>query len=160
MRQIKPAIALAVLSVAVAAGQTVVNSALLDTSSGDSCSFLLTMGAIAANGVVVVKLQGGNLADGSDMADILPPPVGSGQTAPPATLTLAPADANSMQLLEVHRPTTKYIRVVLTRTVANSDVVAIHGLVYGLYFEPAAQPGISQSLLLVTPPVSGAVQAQ
>lgn len=102
------------LSNAVAAGVTTINSSVLDTQGANGARFLTAFGAIVAGAVTSVKIQQGNLADGSDMADL-----------EGTSITVADDDDNQVVVHEIHNPRERYLRVVVLRATQNSTVDAI-----------------------------------
>ena len=140
MRQIRQGVSLLLIAGAVAAAQTVVTSQTIDASAGDSAAFMVNVGPIAAGGTLKVKIFGGEAANGSDKAQILD-----------AVLNLTVADANKKALIDIHRPTSKYLTVVVERAVGDSALVSIEALLFGAYDEPVEQPQLSQYVALVSP---------
>jgi hypothetical protein len=73
----------------------------------------VNFGTLTAGAVTTLKLQYGNAANGSDMADVagssisIPQSTGSGQT---------------FLSVELHRPTKRYARVAVVRSTANAVI--------------------------------------
>lgn len=109
---ITQAIAVDVAGAPAAAGTTAVNGVVVDTLGNESIAFLVHFGAITATAVTTVKVQTGDMADGSDMADV----VGSAVTVPDT------ASNKVVMSAELHRPRKRYARYVVTRVTANSVV--------------------------------------
>jgi hypothetical protein len=78
----------------VAAGTSNQNGAVIDMSGFEGVQFVALFGALTPNQVTSLKVQQGNLADGSDMADL----AGSAHAA------LADTDANKCLVTEFFRP--------------------------------------------------------
>lgn len=93
-----------------AAGVTTVIGATLDMSGFDSVMALIPLGAVVATGTAVIKWQGGELADNSDMADLLGTGIAIGDT-----------DDDNLYYSEITPlPEHRYVRIVITRATANS----------------------------------------
>ncbi len=105
------------VSNAVAAGAADANSSVVDTAGFEDVTFIVAFGAITAGAVTGVKAQQGTAADGSDMADISD-----------AVVAVADDADNKLVVLEVVKPTKRYVRAVVTRKTQNAvidDVTAI-----------------------------------
>lgn len=114
--------------VAAAAGQTAVNGNVIDTSQYESIAFLVQFGAIAAGAVTGIKLQAGDQANGSDMADV----PGSAVAVPVA------ASGKGAWSAEIHRPTKRYVRAVVTRGTADATVAGGFALLGRAGVQPPA----------------------
>ena len=68
---------------AVAAGVTNQNGSVIDMSGFEGVQFIALFGALTASQVTSLKVQQGNLADGSDMADLAAYYAQSGLAAKP-----------------------------------------------------------------------------
>jgi hypothetical protein len=90
------------------------------------------LGAVTATGVPAIKWQHGDLADGSDMADV------TGSTA-----TGNDTMSNKLLGTEIHRPTKRYMRPILTRTAAN---VVLSSMM--VYLFNASHTSVTQTDLL------------
>ncbi len=112
---------------AAAAGQTALTSDSVDMANFEGVEFEVIMGAITAGGVQSAKLQQSS-DDGSadDFSDI----EGSSQT-------IADDDDNQVFVLEVHRPTKRYVRCVVSRATQNSVLDAIVARQYGGRVKPS-----------------------
>lgn len=130
---------------AQAAGVTNINSSVVDTANFDIARFEALLGAINATGVVNVKLQGGALADGSDMADLVGCAVAYGDT-----------DDNKVAILEVSCPRERYMRCVIERTVANSVIDGVLCLLGGPSIAPTTDDAATvKSRILACGPSDG-----
>lgn len=97
---------------AAAEGQSLVTGNTIDAAGYESVAFLIQLGTISAGGTVEIKVQAGDQSNGSDMADV-----------PGAVVELTDADAGKgVWSAELHRPTKRYVRAVITRGTANSAV--------------------------------------
>jgi hypothetical protein len=123
---------------AQAAGQTAINSDVIDTAGAESVEFLVVWGAITAGGVQSVKLQQGKLSDLSDSADL----AGSSQA-------VADTDDNKITRAEIIRPQERYVRAVVSRETQDSVVSAIIAI---LRF-PRVRPITQHSTIQGTPEV-------
>src|SRR5574343_348087 len=84
---------------AAGTGDTVAGT-VIDRMDYSSIAFITQVGTIASGGTVKVKIQHGDLANGSDMADI----AGSG-------VDLADTDDNKRVCHEIYHGTKRYYRV-------------------------------------------------
>lgn len=106
------------VSNAVAAGTTDVNTTAVDCMNADGVRFTVLFGALTANQVTSVKLQGGSLANGADAADLLDSSTGTVIK----TANLADADTNRVAVIEVYKPKVRYVRAVIDRGTANAVI--------------------------------------
>ncbi len=143
MRQLLPGVALLLLSGAVIAGQTAVTSQTVDTQGFDSTTFVANVGTVAAGGTLTMKIFGGEASDGSDKAAI-----------DGAIVGVVATGANKKAVIEIHRPTSRYLTVVVTRAVADSTLVSIEALLYGASNDLFDQTQVSNSVALVSPPLA------
>jgi hypothetical protein len=113
---------------AATAGTSAINGAVIDRANFESVRFTALLGDVTATCVLGLKLQSGDLSDGSDMADV------SGAAV---AYTAGASDADSKLLvLDVFKPTKRYVRCVLTRTTANAVVNGILADLYHARREP------------------------
>lgn len=133
----------AMLPSAGAAGQTAVNSDIIDTADAEGVAFLVQMGAITAGGVQSLRLVHGDAANLSDAADV----AGSNQT-------IAVASANTLFYVDVRKPTKRYVRLIVSRATQDSTVQSIAAIVYGARSQNPAQ-GANVSGEAHVSPVSG-----
>lgn len=115
-------------SSAVVVGTTAVNGAVVDMSCFEGVLFTLAAGTIT-DGTVVLKAQGGTLADGSDMADL----------AGTAT-TLAVTDDNQVAVLDIYKPLFRYVRAVAVRGGVTGAI--LDGLL-AIQYEPKVLPTVN-----------------
>lgn len=104
MRSLNEDAKLTRVSNAVAAGQTTVNCTHVDMQGFRSVAFVVLLGAITASGTPAAKIQVGDLADDSDMADV---------TSSSASATAS--DDNKVLRVELLETRHRYARVVITR---------------------------------------------
>jgi len=97
---------------AAAAGTTAINTTVVDMLGFETVAFVALFGTLTATQVTGLKVQQGSASDGSDMADL----AGTASTA------MADGDSNKALLVEVYRPTKRYVRLVITRGTANAVV--------------------------------------
>ena len=123
-----------------AAGTTAVNGNVIDCNGFESVAFVVQFGAITAGAVTAVKVQQGDAADGSDMADV-----------PGATVDVLEASSNKgVFSAEVHRPRKRYLRVVVARATQNSVVAGGFALLGRAGAQP---PAVRPNMQNATPPV-------
>jgi hypothetical protein len=126
----------------VAAGTTSQNASVIDMSGFEGMQFVALFGALAATQVTSLKVQQGNLADGSDMADL----EGSLHTA------LADTDGNKCLVMDLFRPEKRYVRAVVVRGTANAVIDGVIALLYSPRVEPiTADTTVKATKLLVSP---------
>lgn len=104
---------------AVAAGTTDQESSTVDMQGFDGVMFIAAFGAITTNAVTSVKLQQGADSGGTDGADLL----GTG-------VTVADDDDNQVVVLDVYRPTERYVRCVIDRGTQNAVIDGIVAIQY------------------------------
>jgi hypothetical protein len=112
---------------AQAAGTANVNSSVIDMQGFEGAVFILSFGTITATAVSGLKLQQGDKADGSDMADI-------------AGTALAMADTGSNKVLvsDLYKPQKRYVRLVATRGTANAVIDSAIAIQYEARITPPA----------------------
>lgn len=98
-----------------------VSSAPIDVGEFEALAVLVVIGAIAASGVAAFKMQHGDLANGSDLADI------EGSALTP----MGQDDDNKMFLSEIIRPRKRYLNPVVTPSGGNVTVEAMIIIGYG-----------------------------
>ncbi len=103
-----------------AAGTTAVTSDAVDTSGYDGICFLIPMGAILATAVTSVKIQQDTVAAMGAAADLAL-----------SSIPIADTDDNKCFVLNIHKPRERYLRAVVSRATATSEVGAIVALLYG-----------------------------
>ncbi len=117
---------------------------IIDTLGYETIIFGVAFGAIVNTAVTTIKVQYGNNSNGSDMADI------SG-----ATVSVADTGDNLVWLSnEVYRPTKRYVRLTVTRSVANSTINGGFVLMARGDFLPpviGANAGNTQPTVIVSP---------
>src|SRR5512147_776222 len=120
---------------AVAAGTTDQNGSVVDMSGFEGVQFIALFGALTATQVTSLKVQQGDLADGSDMADL----AGSLHTA------LDDADGNKCLVTDLFRPQKRYVRAVVDRGTANAVIDGVVALQYSPRSEPVANDATVKS---------------
>lgn len=96
---------------ATAAGTTDVNGTVVDMKGFDACTFIVGFGTITVAAVSGIHVQQGELANGSDMADLVGTSVSVADTAD-----------NQIVAVEVTQPRERYLRVVVDRATANAVI--------------------------------------
>ena len=121
---------LAVVEATAAAAQTALTSDIIDMDGWDSVTFIALLGDVSDTCVLGLNVEHGDAAAGGDMAD----------TTLNATFTAGASDADSKVLaVELHKPTKRYARAVLTRTTANAVVGGIIAIQSGPSVAPVTQ---------------------
>jgi hypothetical protein len=111
----------------VAAGQTVVNSDIVDTAGYDGVRFIAGFGAITAGAVTSMKVQQNTANSGSGMADL----EGSG-------ITVADDADNKIAISDIFRPRERYVRATISRGTQNAVVDFLIAELYGPRVLPVA----------------------
>ena len=126
----------------VAAGTTSQNGSVIDMSGFEGMQFVALFGALTATQVTSLKVQQGNLADGSDMADL----EGSLHTA------LADTDGSKCLVTDLFGPEKRYVRAVVVRGTANAVIDGVIALLYSPRVEPiTTDTTVKATKLLVSP---------
>ena len=100
---------------AAVAGVTTLTSDVIDMKGFDGVTFVATLGAVLTNALNVFQAQHSDVGDGSGMTNV----------AGSSVATAASAGANKLLVLEIARPTKRFLRVTLTRTIANTVLDSI-----------------------------------
>jgi hypothetical protein len=103
---------------------------IIDTFGWESIAFGVSFGALTAGAVTGLKVQYGNQANGSDMADVAGSPI----SIPQAT--------GSNQVwwsAEIYRPTKRYLRVAVVRATANAVINAAMVMMFRSLIGPPTQ---------------------
>ncbi|MDE2426789.1 MAG: hypothetical protein KGO96_12880 [Elusimicrobia bacterium] len=114
----------------VAAGQTEVDSSIVDMAGYDGVLFVAALGDVTDASVLTLKAQDNSVNSTTGMADI------TGATTGAIT-----ASTNSDQLLivDVYRPQKEFVRAVLTRTAQNAVINSIVAIQYRSSRGPVTQ---------------------
>lgn len=119
----------------VSAG-TAVESDVIDTANFEGVAFF---GSIAAqNAANTIKVQQGDASNGSDMTDLV------GTATPAGTNGHSP-------LVDVFRPTKRYVRAVITRSGANTATGDLYAVLYGARKVPVTQGATIAPAFAVSP---------
>lgn len=135
MPQETPAVKLTRVINATAAGTSAVNGAIIDMADFEGVQFVVALGALTATQVTSLKAQHGDAANLSDAADM------AGTLTGPAL----DADSNKTLVLDVNRPTKRYIRVVVNRATANAVIDSGMALQYGPKKKPTTNDATTTS---------------
>lgn len=114
---------------AVAAGTSAQNGSAVDMSGFDGVTFILMVGALTATQVTSLKAQQGNASNMSDAQDLANTLVGP----------LADGDSNKCLVLDVYRPTDRYVRPVVNRGTANAVIDGVIAIQYRGRKSPVVQ---------------------
>lgn len=125
MRNLLDEVRIQRVSAPVVAGQTDVDSDVVDTQGVAGVAFLVHFGAITSGAATAVKLQQSAASDGSGMADL----EGS-------KVTVADTDDSKIVPLCVCKPQKRYVRCVVTRATQDSVLNSIVALFHGATTEP------------------------
>lgn len=120
-----------VVAAAATAAQTAVTSSVLDMSGYDGVLFIALTGDVTATSVLTLTAKGN-----SANSTISPTPVTQKATD---AFTAAASDADSKALVvDVYKPTLRYVFAELTRTTANAVVGGIIAIQYGASNKPTS----------------------
>lgn len=108
-----------------ASGATDRNGATVDTLGFAGVIFAVKLAAVATGGTNAIKLQHGDASNASDMADIK----GS-------KVTVADDDDNQLFLLQVEKPTKRYVRVVMDKDATNACAESVVHMLHGPDYKP------------------------
>jgi hypothetical protein len=109
-----------------AAGTTDINGTTLDMAGYEGVMMITYFGAITGSAVTSVKAQQGAASNLSDAADL----TGTG-------ITVADDDDEQIFIIDLYRPTDRYVRLVVDRGTQNAVVA---GAVYVQYGGPRKAP--------------------
>jgi hypothetical protein len=130
---------------AQAAGTSAVNGTVLDMQGFDGVVFVASFGALTATQVTSLKAQDGataNLSDATDLAGSLTGP-------------LADADGNRSLVLEICKPTKRYIRPVINRATANAVIDGVVAIQYASSKSPTTNDATVAAAKLRVSPANG-----
>lgn len=116
----------------------------IDTQNQQRATFSLSMGTITGGAVTTAKLQQGNLANGSDMADV----EGS-------AISIPDTGDDLLYLLEIQRPRGRYVRLVVTRATANAVVNGAQCVLSGVSKSPVTQDADVGASKILNAPANG-----
>lgn len=115
---------------ATAAGTTDVNCTGVDCDGFDSIVFTAKFGALTATQVTTLKAQQSDDNGSSD---------GWSDIAGSQTAALADGDSNDIALLEVSKPTKRYVRCVVERGTENAVIESVTAALYSAAEKPVTQ---------------------
>lgn len=127
------------LNDATAAGTSTINSAVVDMAGFDGVVFLTSTGTVLATGTATVKVQQDTAVGMGAAADLL----GTSQA-------FIDTDDNKSVAVDIKRPLERYLRLVISRAVANSDWGPIWALQYRTRKLPVTQ-GLDKSEMHQSP---------
>jgi len=105
----------AITPAAGVAGTTDINGTTLDMKNYEGVLMVARMGVITATAVTSIKAQQGDESDLSDAADLL----GTG-------ITIAADDDNEIFVIDLGKPSKRYVRLVCDRGTANAVIDATY----------------------------------
>jgi hypothetical protein len=132
------------VSNAVAAGTTTIDCASVDMTGFEGVAFVACFNALTATQVTELKAQqSSDNGVNNAFADLANSIVGP----------LADADSNLCLLLDVFRPTDRYVRPVIVRGTANAAIDSVIAIQYGPSRQPTTQDPttVAASLYLASP---------
>lgn len=127
---------------AVAAGTTSQTSSVIDMQGFDGCRFTALFGALTATQVTSLKVQQSDNSDGSSAEDL----TGA------STAALADGDGNKCLIVDVLRPTKRYLKAVVVRGTANAVIDGVIAEQYTARTLPTTQPtSVKEAVKVVNP---------
>lgn len=129
----------------LAAGTSDVGCTAVDTREYDSVMFIVLVGAIAAGGTVDIKAQQSTDTTDGNFSDL----------AGTAATQLGDTDDDKMVIIDIHRPTERYVRIFTTRTTANSDLAGVIAIQYNAKDAAPTQGSTVKSAEYFTGPAEG-----
>jgi hypothetical protein len=126
-----------------AAGTADINGTTIDMQGFSSVLFLVMLGAITASAVTSIKVQQSDASDMSGAEDL----EGSAQT-------IAVADAEKIFGVDIHKPTKRYVRLVVDRGTANAVVSSAVAIQYNAWSSGSAQ-GTNVAIETFASPAAG-----
>lgn len=118
-----------------AAGTSAITGSTIDALGFRSILFLVHVGAVVSGAVTSFKLQHGDAANASDMADI----EGSSQT-------IADDGDELIRYADLHRVTKRYARIVVSRGTQNATIGSAIALLYGASESGFTQTAVGETL--------------
>ena len=128
----------------VAAGQTNVNSDIVDTAGFDAVRFKVAFGAITSGAATSIKVQQGAAAAMGDAADILG-----------TSITVADTNDNKIAISDIIRPLERYVRVSTLRATQDSVIDFAIAELYRAASEPVTQDTTILSAETAASPAEG-----
>ena len=127
---------------AVAAGQTVQPSAIVDMKNFDGVVFIALFGSITTGAVTSLKAQQGQESDMSDAADL----EGS-------KVDIDDDRGNDCLVLDIFRPRERYLKAVISRATQDSVIDGVLAIQYKASYMPTTQDAasIAGSKFLLSP---------
>ena len=136
-----------VVSPAIAAGSSTYTSGIIDMQGFQSIVAELLLGTLTTGQTAgVFKVQMGNAANGSDMADLAG-----------ASITVADSDASKLEVMEVVKPTNlRYLQFVFTRNAQAAAVQALLATQYHSRKPPESDDAstVAQTVVVIDPEYS------
>ncbi len=113
-------------AVSAGTGDTQTGTAI-DMSGWDGVLFVFFFGTITSSAVTTIKAQQGAASNGSDAADL----AGTEQS-------VADTDDNKIAMIDIRRPSKRYVRPAVTRATANVVIDGVVAVLYRGEMTPAA----------------------
>lgn len=132
-----------VVSPAVAAGVTTINTTAVDTQGFGGIAFIANFGTLTATQVTSVKAQ---QSDDDGATDAYSDIAGS------STGPLADGDSGKSLIIDIHKPRKRYVRLVVVRGTANAVINNVTALLFNpSHTPPAADASIVETTVLSEP---------
>lgn len=125
------------LEAAVSAGQTTIESEVVDCAALEAVTFLVAFGAITAGGTCPVQVHGDDESDGSFTQAL-------DQNGDQIKYTTADTDDNKLVKLTVRKTSYRYLRVEIPRATQDSAVRGIWAILH-----PSAKPATQTSTNII-----------
>lgn len=143
IQQLSPAMKVTQVKTTQAAGTTNIQSDAVDMSGFEGVVFVVSMGAITSGAATSANLQQSSTAAlGATEADL----EGS-------AITIADDDDNQCLVLDVYRPTKRYVNAIVLRATQNSVINSIVAFQYGAELTPTTNDAstVIGRLTLISP---------
>lgn len=111
-----------------ASGSADRSGAVLDMQGFEGVAMVVKFATIAAGATTSIKAQQGTAADGSDMADLAG-----------TAISVAADDDDQVFVIDLVKPTKRYVRVVVDKDGSNSTAEVALYLQYGAHDKPVVQ---------------------
>lgn len=127
MKHLSQEIKIVKVKAASAAGQTDIESDIVDTQDYEGVMFFVTAGTIDSSGEQSLKIEHGDESDLSDAADV----AGS-------SVAIADDDDGQVFVTDYYDVDKRYCRATITRATADSAFGEIYALLYGAKIKPVS----------------------
>ena len=128
----------------MAAGQTNQNGSIIDMANYEGVVFIAALGALASGAVTGLKVQMGSESNLSDAADLAG-----------TAISIADSDDNKLLVVDVNRPSERYVRAVLTRGTGDATIDGVVAIQYGPRLMPVTQDSTVAGIETHASPLEG-----